>query len=107
MQLERGAHDWRLADGQRGPVRVRHPGPTLTAAPSAARPTVPPLSTTAWTGLTVTALAGAPTSIVNLFRWSGGYLAISQPNPDAQETAWLSTDGREWTQLPARDHGPG
>jgi hypothetical protein len=77
------------------------PGPTATAAPSAARPTVPPVSTTAWTGLTVTALAAAPAGIVNVFSWSGGYLAIAQADPNAAQTAWRSIDGRTWSELPA------
>jgi hypothetical protein len=83
-------------------------GPSATPVPSPSTGlggTVPPVSTTAWTGVTVQALTGAPVSITNLFSWSGGYLAIAQPDPNAAQTAWLSRDGRTWTQLPASTLG--
>ena len=81
-------------------------GPTASPVPTPTPgPTVPALSTSTWTGLTVSVLAGAPKSITNVFRWSGGYLAISQPDPNAQQTAWLSADGRTWTALPAATLG--
>ena len=64
--------------------------PTSTPAPTPTPgPTVPPVSTTTWTGLTVQVVAGAPAGITNLFSWSGGYLAIAQPDPNAAQTAWL------------------
>ena len=80
--------------------------PTSTPAPTPTPgPTVPPVSTTTWTGLTVQVVAGAPAGITNLFSWSGGYLAIAQPDPNAAQTAWLSRDGRAWTQLPTSTLG--
>lgn len=67
--------------------------------------TVPPVSTTTWTGLNVTALPTAPAGITNVFSWSGGYLAIAQADPNVAQAAWLSVDGRSWTKLPASTLG--
>jgi len=82
--------------------------PSSSSAPTSTPtdgPTVPPVSTTAWTGLSVRVVAGAPAGIANVFTWSGGYLAIAQPDPNAAQTAWQSPDGRVWTQLPASTLG--
>jgi len=82
------------------------PSPTPVSTPTTGLGgTVPPVSTTSWTGLTVQAVTGAPAGITNVFSWSGGYLAIAQADPNAAQTAWSSRDGRAWTQLPTSTLG--
>jgi hypothetical protein len=76
--------------------------PNATSTPGL---TVPPVSTTTWTSLNVAALPTAPAGITNVFAWSGGYLAIAQADPNVAQTAWLSRDGRAWTELPTSTLG--
>ena len=72
------------------------PEPTTTPAPvPTLGGTVPPESTTAWTGLDVELLPGAPPGLGQIVRWSGGYVA-SVPGG----ALYASRDGRAWARLP-------
>jgi hypothetical protein len=78
-------------------------------APASANPTgpegsVPPISTTAWSGLDLQQLAGAP-ELAMVVPWSGGYVAITGSSSSAQAGASISRDGRAWVQLPASTFG--
>ncbi|HTS15070.1 MAG TPA: hypothetical protein VMH24_05340, partial [Candidatus Sulfotelmatobacter sp.] len=79
--------------------------PTAVPSPTAATATVPPLSTTAWTGLTASAIAAPAPATPTIVRWSGGYFAIGGETADGPQRAWLSRDGRAWTELPASTFG--
>jgi hypothetical protein len=80
--------------------------PPASATPSPSQPvsTVPPISTAAWSGLNVHELVGAP-AISMIVPWSGGYVAIGQTSTAGPLRAWLSVDGRAWTELPATTFG--
>jgi hypothetical protein len=102
-----------------GPSASAAPTATSTASPTAAPSatpsatptmaglagTVPPLSTSIWTGLKVHALSGAPGSISNVITWMGGYIAIAAVEGPISSTAWFSRDGRSWIQLPTSTFG--
>jgi hypothetical protein len=80
--------------------------PTSTPAPTPTPgPTVPPVSTTAWAGLTVTALPTPVPVQPAVIPWSGGYLAIGAEAQNGPDRGWLSRDGRAWTELPASTFG--
>ncbi len=81
---------------------VPTPTPAPTPTPS---PTGPPVSTSAWTGLTVTALT-APMPIQSaVVPWHGGYVAIGAETTNGPDRGWASVDGRSWTELPASVFG--
>ncbi len=79
--------------------------PTPAPSSAAAAGSVPPVSTTAWTGLDVNALAGAPSGMQAIVPWTGGYIGFSASISTGTTTAWVSSDGRAWTQLPAGTFG--
>lgn len=74
--------------------------PTASPTPSGLSGTVPPISTAAWSSLTVQPLAGAPLQATTVVPWTGGYVAVGQASAGAPARAWLSRDGRGWIQLP-------
>jgi hypothetical protein len=79
---------------------------TATLAPTPTPgPTVPPASTSAWTGLTVTSLKAPMPIQANVVPWSGGYIAIGAETTNGPDRGWTSTDGRSWTELPASVFG--
>ncbi len=80
------------------------PPASSTPGPSQPVSTVPPISTAAWSGLNVHQLVGAP-AISMIVPWSGGYVAIGQTSTAGPLGAWLSVDGRTWTELPAATFG--
>ncbi len=86
------------------PTASATPAATPTPGPTQPAGTVPPVSTAAWTGLEVHALAGAP-EISMLIPWSGGYVGIGQANATAPVTAWTSFDGRTWAAIPDATFG--
>ena len=79
-------------------------GPSV--APSRPAGSTPPLSTSAWTGLTVTALSTAPYGDVPqnpslVVRWAGGYVVVTAWRwEDGAMPVWESPDGRTWTERP-------
>lgn len=74
-------------------------GPSV--APSQPTGSVPPLSTSAWTGLTVTGLTVSNLGGPGNFRWAGGYLALGPEIGNGPFHAWESPDGRTWAEQPA------
>ena len=76
------------------------PAPSPTVEPSIA--SLPPVTPLAWSSIDLQPVdnAGGISSVV---AWSGGYLALGS-NPGTQHgstvPAWVSGDGRAWTQLP-------
>jgi hypothetical protein len=78
--------------------------PAPSASPTEPLASVPPISTAAWSGLTFQQLTGAP-EVSMVVPWAGGYVAISGSNSSGQLGAWISPDGRAWTQLPATTFG--
>ncbi len=81
------------------------PSPTLAPSPSGLGGSVPPISTTAWTGLDVQAISGLPAQ-VNVIPWSGGYLAFGMTTTQTSSNrGWISRDGRSWQQLPDATFG--
>ncbi len=88
-----------------------HPGPSgspaasTSAAPTSPTGTVPPVSATAWTGLDVQKLAGAPAALRTIVSWSGGYVGFATNDATSTSTAWASRDGRSWRSLPATTFG--
>jgi hypothetical protein len=90
------------------PSTSASPSGSVTAS-AAANPTgpggsVPPISTTAWSGLDLQQLAGAP-EVSMVVPWSGGYVAIAGSSSSGQVGASISRDGRAWVQLPASTFG--
>ncbi len=75
-----------------------------SANPSVPAPSVPPVSSAAWSSLDFRALSGVPV-ISSVVAWSGGYVAIAGATSSALLTAWTSVDGRTWTALPAATFG--
>lgn len=93
------------------------PSPTGVPAPSAvpsssAVPTppgsVPPGTSAAWTGLSITRISAGPTAVASVVDWSGGYLALppTGDSGDPPSPAWISRDGRTWVALPADQFNP-
>ena len=82
------------------------PSTTPSATPRASQPIkpVPPSSTLAWSGLEFAQLAGEP-EISMVVPWSDGYVALGQTSPTGPLGAWLSQDGRSWTELPDTTFG--
>lgn len=81
-------------------------GATATPAPTPTTgPTVPPLSTSAWTGLTVQALTTPMPIQSSVVPWRGGYVAIGAETNNGPDRGWVSVDGRSWTELPASIFG--
>jgi hypothetical protein len=78
--------------------------PVASATPDVPQASVPPISTAAWSGLAFQHLQGAP-ELSTVVPWAGGYIAISGSNSAGQLGAWLSRDGRAWTELPATTFG--
>jgi hypothetical protein len=80
-------------------------GPSV--APSRPAGSLPPLSTSAWTGLTVTDLSNPPYGDVPqnprlVVRWAGGYVVVTSWTWEAGAMGvWESPDGRTWTAQPA------
>ena len=68
---------------------------------------MPPLSTSAWTGLTVTGLSNPPYGDVPqnvrwVVPWAGGYVAVTSWTwEEGAMGVWESPDGRTWTEQPA------
>jgi hypothetical protein len=86
--------------------------PGSTSRPSSAVPTppgsVPPSTTAAWTGLSITRMSAGPTTVASIVDWAGGYLALP-PTGDSSDppiSAWISRDGRTWVALPADQFNP-
>ncbi len=81
--------------------------PSAVPSPSAGglEGSVPPVSTTTWTGLTVQQVAGAPAGLRTVVPWSGGYLGFASNAATGASTAWTSRDGRSWTALPYATFG--
>lgn len=88
-----------------GPTAAPSATPSATPTLAGLAGTVPPLSTSIWTGLNVHALSGAPAAISNVITWMGGYVAIAAVEGPISETVWFSRDGRSWIQLPASTFG--
>ncbi len=76
-----------------------------SAAPASPTGTVAPVSATAWTGLDVQKLTGAPAALRTIVPWSGGYVGFAPNDATSTSTAWASRDGRSWTPLPAATFG--
>jgi hypothetical protein len=95
--------------GPVGPGASATPGASVTPSPSnspgtspsptaaASSPTVPPISTAAWTSLDIRALTGAPILVSAVAPWSGGYVAYGQVDASTGPQFWLSREGRSWT----------
>lgn len=75
-----------------------------SVSPTTPLASVPPVSTTPWSALNFTQLAGVP-EISIVVPWAGGYIAIQGSNSSGQLGSWLSRDGRTWTKLPADTFG--
>jgi hypothetical protein len=78
--------------------------PSAAASPAGPEGSVPPVSTTAWSGLDLQQLAGAP-ELSMVVPWSGGYVALTGSSSSVQLGASISRDGRAWVQLPASTFG--
>lgn len=82
------------------------PGETPGSTSTAPGGTVPPISTEPWTTLDLQVLHGGPAMATSVVAWSGGYLAVGTSVSDRGPVpAWISRDGRSWTQLPADTFG--
>ncbi len=89
--------------------------PVARALPSGS---VPPISTQTWTTLDLQPVEGGPAPGSWVVGWSGGYLALWQSGDPHYNSmgnlvgagplyAWVSRNGRTWTQLPADTFGAG
>ena len=89
-----------------------------TATPGLPSGSVPPISTQTWATLDLQPLQVGPPTGAWVVGWSGGYLALFEagnphynslgsPAPGAGPLdAWVSGDGRAWTELPADTFRP-
>jgi hypothetical protein len=77
---------------------------SASANPTGPVGSVPPISRTAWSGLDLHQLAGAP-ELAMVVPWSGGYVAITGSSSSALAGASISRDGRAWVQLPTATFG--
>jgi photosystem II stability/assembly factor-like uncharacterized protein len=103
-----GGQTWHPADLGASTSPAPTPAPTASAlVPSSAQPsgTLPPVSDSQWTGLSLQALDHGPVG-ASVTTWPGGYLAIGLPSDSASVAGWVSQDGRSWSQLPAGTFGP-
>ena len=74
------------------------PAPSATPSPSQPSGTIPPISTTAWTGLDVTSIQAVP-QFSTIIPWAGGYVAIGTVDSSGADSGWVSRDGRTWVEL--------
>ena len=80
------------------PLPSSSPGAT-SAVPGG---TVPPVSTQPWTTLDLQFLHGGPAMASSVAAWPMGYVGVGTSVSDRGPVpAWISRDGRTWTQLPA------
>ncbi len=90
------------ASASPGPTGSSSPSPTPTVVPSVATGSVPPISTQPWSTLDLVPASGNPQP-GSVVAWSGGYLALESVvgiQNGIPARAWVSGDGRTWTQLP-------
>jgi hypothetical protein len=80
------------------------PPSTVSAEPTGPLASVPAISRTAWSGLSLAQLTSAP-EVSMVVPWARGYVAIEDSSSAGQLGAWLSRDGRTWVQLPAGTFG--
>jgi hypothetical protein len=96
------------------PIASLQPSPSLASNPPSSTPSatvpfpsgsLPPISNLPWTGLSLTALDGGPGFASSVVTWSGGYLALGILTDQAPLPAWVSRDGRAWSELPTGGFG--